>query len=173
MAPESQKVEEVATSNDLIFFQAIDRSQFNFWGRNLFPRQSGCVNPRNLTNWYQKWPYYAIFKRSYLFQGPSFWVSMLVFGDVIWFYKKIEKSMVWLLMDRFEEGVGCRKGIERGCFGIWFYLASWVVAWKRALKFVWFKCSRAWDVESAVSLQRPRAVHAKVSITKGLHFLVV
>ena len=44
------------------------------------------VHPRNLTNWCQKWSEMAIFNRSHLFQGPSFWVSMLVFGGVSWFH---------------------------------------------------------------------------------------
>ena len=34
--------------------------------------KSWRLHPRNLTNWYQKWP---MFKGSCLFQGPSFWVS--------------------------------------------------------------------------------------------------
>ena len=52
-------------------FQATER-----WGWGSFHRWGMMVKegltPRNLTNWYQKWPYLE--SRSHLFQGPSFWM---------------------------------------------------------------------------------------------------
>ena len=52
------------------------------WLRSLNSGFVVDVTPRNL-----KWiPNMAIFKRSNLFQGPSFWASMLVFGGVFPFF---------------------------------------------------------------------------------------
>lgn len=52
-------------------FQATER-----WGWGSFHRWGMMVKeglaPRNLTNWYLKWPYLEY--RSHLFQGPSFWM---------------------------------------------------------------------------------------------------
>lgn len=51
--------------------------------------------PRNST--YQKWPYLS---RSHLFQGPSFGVSILVFGGVVFLFRADSwiRKWVWSLV---------------------------------------------------------------------------
>ena len=73
---------------------------------SIFCDFSGCIHPRNLTNWYQKLPCL----KGVTLSKPSFWVSMLVFGSVfmsLWeaSFKTVPLNVSWQKSERRVSGV--------------------------------------------------------------------